>query len=36
MHAPIRLTTVVSNMLDVNSPRLVAPRRGRGTSRRNG
>ena len=28
MHAPIRMTTIVSNMLDANSPRLVTPRRG--------
>ena len=27
MHAPIRMTTVVTNMLDANSPRLVSPRR---------
>ena len=27
MHAPIRMTTIVSNMLDANSPRLVTPRR---------
>ena len=33
MHAPIRMTTVVTNILDANSPRLVTPRRG--TSRRN-
>jgi hypothetical protein len=26
MHAPIRMTTVVTNMLDANSPRLVTPR----------
>jgi hypothetical protein len=26
MHAPIRLTAVVTNMLDANSPRLVTPR----------
>jgi hypothetical protein len=32
MHAPIRMTTVVSNMLDAHSPRLVQPRR---TSRPN-
>ena len=33
MHAPIRMTTIVTNMLDANSPRLVTPRRGK--SRRN-
>jgi hypothetical protein len=33
MHAPIRMTTIVSNMLDSNSPRLVTPRRR--PSRRN-
>ena len=27
MHAPISLTTIVPNMLDANSPRLVGPRR---------
>ena len=27
MHAPIRLTTLVPNVLDANSPRLVEPRR---------
>jgi hypothetical protein len=29
MHAPIRMTNVVTNMLDANSPRLVAPRRAK-------
>ena len=29
MHAPIRMTTVVTTMLDANSPRLVTPRRHR-------
>ena len=29
MHAPIRLTTIVPNLLDANSPRLVTPRRRR-------
>jgi hypothetical protein len=29
MHAPIRLTTIVPNVLDANSPRLVTPRRRR-------
>jgi hypothetical protein len=33
MHAPIRMTTVVSNMLDANSPRLVTPRRTSGPKR---
>ncbi len=32
MHVPIRMTTVVTNLLDANSPRLVTPRRA--TSRR--
>ncbi len=27
MHAPIRLTTIVPNLLDSNSPRLVTPPR---------
>ena len=27
MNAPIRMTTVVTSMLDTNSPRLVSPRR---------
>jgi hypothetical protein len=30
MHAPIRMTNVVANMLDANSPRLVTPRRRSG------
>ncbi len=34
MHAPIRITTVVTNMLDANSPRLVSPRRARRSSGR--
>ena len=29
MHAPIRLTDIMSNVLDANSPRLVTRRRRR-------
>jgi hypothetical protein len=33
MHAPIRLTTILPNVLDANSPRLVTPRSPRRTRR---
>jgi len=33
MSAPIRISTIVPNLLDSNSPRLVGPRRGRRTKR---
>jgi hypothetical protein len=34
MHAPIRLTSILPDMLDANSPRLVTPRRRGRRSRR--
>jgi hypothetical protein len=33
MSAPILISTIVPNLFDANSPRLVGPRRGRRTHR---